>query len=99
MPEEGRTTRVLFHEAIRLYTEDGEWRSLPRFGQSRARDLGIGPGRLGAAVGQMPDRRLPRQNRSGSIAGQRDHELRDRLPASGSLRQGSPVTAGMRTCP
>ena len=41
MQEEGRTMSELIREALRLYMDDREWRSLLRYGQRRARELGI----------------------------------------------------------
>ena len=43
MEEEGRTMSELIREALRLYMEDKERRSLLRYGQRRARELGIAP--------------------------------------------------------
>ena len=41
--EEGRTMSELIREALRLYMDDREWRSLLRYGQRRAREMGISP--------------------------------------------------------
>ena len=38
MQEEGRTMSELIREALRLYMDDREWRSLLRYGQRRARE-------------------------------------------------------------
>ena len=43
MQEEGRTMSELIREALRLYIDDREWRSLLHYGQRRARELGIAP--------------------------------------------------------
>ena len=43
MREEGRTMSELIREALRLYMDDREWRSLVRYGQRRAREQGIAP--------------------------------------------------------
>ena len=43
MQEEGRTMSELIREALRLYMNDREWRSLLRHGQRRAREMGISP--------------------------------------------------------
>ena len=43
MAEEGRTMSELVREALRLYMDDREWRSLVRYGQRRAREQGIAP--------------------------------------------------------
>ena len=43
MQEEGRTMSELIREALRLYMDDREWRSLLRYGQRRAREMGISP--------------------------------------------------------
>ena len=41
--EEDRTVSELLREAIRLYTEEREWRRLERYGRLRAREQGITP--------------------------------------------------------
>lgn len=41
--EEGRTTSELIREALRRYIEDREWKGLLRYGELRARQLGISP--------------------------------------------------------
>ena len=43
MAEEDRTMSELIREALRLYMDDREWRSLVRHGQRRAREQGIAP--------------------------------------------------------
>ncbi len=43
MAEEDRTMSSLIREALRLYMDDREWRSLVRYGQRRAREQGIAP--------------------------------------------------------
>ena len=43
MAEEDRTMSELIREALRLYMDDREWRSLVRYGQRRAREQGIAP--------------------------------------------------------
>ena len=43
MHEEGRTMSELIREALRLYMDDREWRSLVRHGQRRAREQGVAP--------------------------------------------------------
>ncbi len=43
MAEEDRTMSSLIREALRLYMDDHEWRSLVRYGQRRAREQGIAP--------------------------------------------------------
>ena len=43
MAEEDRTMSELVREALRLYMDDREWRSLVRYGQRRAREQGIAP--------------------------------------------------------
>ena len=43
MAEEDRTMSQLIREALRLYMDDREWRSLVRYGQRRAREQGIAP--------------------------------------------------------
>ena len=43
MAEEDRTMSSLIREALRLYMDDREWRSLVRYGQHRAREQGIAP--------------------------------------------------------
>ena len=48
MQEEGRTMSELIREALRLYMDDREWRSLLRYGQRRAREMGISPEDVGA---------------------------------------------------
>lgn len=39
---EGRTRSELLREALRHYVRDREWRDLLRYGQSKAREIGIG---------------------------------------------------------
>ena len=41
--EEDRTVSELLREAIRLYTEEREWRRLERYARLRAREQGITP--------------------------------------------------------
>ena len=43
MAEEGRTMSELIREALRLYMDDREWRSLVRHGQRLAHEQGIAP--------------------------------------------------------
>ena len=43
MAEEDRTMSELVREALRLYMDDREWRSLVSYGQRRAREQGISP--------------------------------------------------------
>ena len=43
MREEGRTKSELLREALRRYMLAREWRSLARYGQQRAEELGITP--------------------------------------------------------
>ena len=43
MAEEDRTMSELVREALRLYMDDREWRSVVRYGQRRAREQGIAP--------------------------------------------------------
>ena len=43
MVEEGRTMSELIREALRLYMDDREWRSLVHYAQRRAREQGISP--------------------------------------------------------
>ena len=43
MADEDRTMSELVREALRLYMDDREWRSLVRYGQRRAREQGIAP--------------------------------------------------------
>ena len=43
MAEEDRTMSSLIREALRLYMDDREWRSLVRYGQRRAREQVIAP--------------------------------------------------------
>ena len=43
MAEEDRTMSELIREALRLYMDDREWRSLVRHGQRCAREQGIAP--------------------------------------------------------
>jgi len=38
---EGRSRSGLFREALRRYVEEQEWREVLRYGQRRARELGI----------------------------------------------------------
>ena len=53
MVEEGRTMSELVREALRLYMDDREWRSLVRYGQRRAREQGIAPEDLERLVGEF----------------------------------------------
>jgi CopG family transcriptional regulator/antitoxin EndoAI len=39
--QEGRTKSELFREALRRYLEERRWRALQRYGQGRARRLGM----------------------------------------------------------
>jgi CopG family transcriptional regulator / antitoxin EndoAI len=39
--QEGRTKSELFREALRRYIEERRWRGLQRYGESRARRLGM----------------------------------------------------------
>lgn len=41
--EEGRTMSELVREALRRYLDDREWRSILRYGERRARELGLTP--------------------------------------------------------
>ena len=42
--QEGRTKSELFREALRRYVEERRWRALQRYGQDRARKLGMTEG-------------------------------------------------------
>src|SRR6058998_3728054 len=55
--QEGRTKSELFREALRRYVEERRWRALQRYGQDRARKLGMTEGvapRRSAAAGSVP---------------------------------------------
>ena len=41
MRVEGRTRSELVREALRTYLEEREWKALFRYGEQRARDLGL----------------------------------------------------------
>ncbi len=43
MREERRTRSELLREALRCYIEDREWKRILRYGQGRAKELGINP--------------------------------------------------------
>lgn len=43
MQAEGRTRSELLREALRRYLEEREWKRLLKYGQRRARELGITP--------------------------------------------------------
>jgi CopG family transcriptional regulator/antitoxin EndoAI len=43
MKEEGRTKSELLREALRKYMEDREWKSIFRYGERKAKELGIKP--------------------------------------------------------
>jgi len=43
MKSEGRSRSELFREALRRYIEEKEWKEVLRYGEKRARALGITP--------------------------------------------------------
>ena len=61
--EEGRTMSELVREALRRYLEDREWRAITRYGQRRARALGLTPDDVERLVEEYRDEQGVRARR------------------------------------
>ncbi len=64
MAEEDRTMSQLIREALRLYMDDREWRSLVRYGQRRAREQGIAPEDVERLVDELRAKQKARGGRT-----------------------------------
>ena len=64
MAEEDRTMSQLIREALRLYMDDREWRSLVRYGQRRAREQGIAPEDVERLVDELRARQIAQGGRT-----------------------------------
>ena len=50
MNQQGCTRSELLRRAVRRYIEECEWRQLLRYGEQRARALGVGPEDVGTLI-------------------------------------------------
>ena len=64
MAEEDRTMSQLIREALRLYMDDREWRSLVRYGQRRAREQGIAPEDVERLVDELRAKQIAQGGRT-----------------------------------